>query len=114
MSLDNVEQQVIQAFQHVLMAQLQSNIDRVLPLMGDTVSTIHKDKIQNILLRSSRAAIARSFEVLSNEEIIHWSKLYQQLSSPEFKAIDNKLRPIMASSINNTVDQIMNVITGQQ
>lgn len=111
MSLENTEQQVIQAFQRVIMSQLENNINQVLPLLGPEVNSANKEQIHNILVRSSRAAIARSFEVLSNEEIIYWSKLYQELLSAQFKTIDSKLRPIMASSINHTVDQIMKVLT---
>jgi len=111
MSLENAEQQIVQSFQRALMTQLESNINQILPLLGPEVNSVNKEQIHNILVRSSRAAIARSFEVLSNEQILYWSKLYQELYSEQFKAIDAKLRPIMNSSIDNTVDQIMKVLT---
>jgi hypothetical protein len=111
MTNDNAEQQAIQLFQRNLIAHMQSNINNILPMLGKDISENATEKVKQILSRCSRSAIVRCFEILNNEEIIYWSKIYQEITSKKFMDIDNKLKPVMVSSIDRTVDEIMKIIT---
>lgn len=108
-NLSDCEQDVIKLFQHVLLAEIKQNVEKVMKMMDyeGTFSKKQNIKMQSVMESTLKTMIVRYFEVLSNEEIILWCKVYREMNSPKFKAISEKIQPITISLLEKATEKMI-------
>jgi stress response protein SCP2 len=111
-NLATYEQDVIKLFQQILIAEIKQNVEKVMKMMNysDAFSEKQNSKMQSIMESTMKTLIVRYFEVLSNEEIILWCKVYREMNSPKFKAISEKIQPITLSLIEKATEKMFVVV----